>query len=269
MATAFDEMKGHDGAVRPAYDELSRWLAEVPPDVLDYRRREAELLFRRIGITFAVYGEADAPGAADPVRRDPAHPRRARMADAGKGPDPARQGAQSVHQGRLRRARNPARRHRARRPGVPKSGLPPRDERAKRAARYLRPYRRHRHRARRRRHLLRAGRQCAHAVRRFLHAGKPRDHDPAVSGAVLAPSHRAGGELSGRVARDAEIGRAAQRRARTERRAAHARRVTTRPITSTRSWPTSSASNWSRAAISSSRTKSSTCAPRKGRGAST
>jgi uncharacterized circularly permuted ATP-grasp superfamily protein len=60
MTTAFDEMKGHDGGVRPAYDELSRWLAEVPSDVLDYRRREAELLFRRIGITFAVYGEADA-----------------------------------------------------------------------------------------------------------------------------------------------------------------------------------------------------------------
>jgi uncharacterized circularly permuted ATP-grasp superfamily protein len=60
MTTAFDEMKGHDGGVRPAYDELSRWLTEVPPDVLDYRRREAEMLFRRIGITFAVYGEADA-----------------------------------------------------------------------------------------------------------------------------------------------------------------------------------------------------------------
>jgi uncharacterized circularly permuted ATP-grasp superfamily protein len=60
MSAAFDEMKGHNGGVRPAYDELSRWLAEVPPDVLDYRRREAELIFRRIGITFAVYGEADA-----------------------------------------------------------------------------------------------------------------------------------------------------------------------------------------------------------------
>ena len=56
---AFDEMKGTDGALRPAYGELSRWLGEVPPDVLDYRRREAELIFRRIGITFAVYGEAD------------------------------------------------------------------------------------------------------------------------------------------------------------------------------------------------------------------
>src|ERR1700754_2671509 len=60
MAAAFDEMKGQDGGVRPAYGELARWHEEVPPDVLDYRRREAELIFRRIGITFAVYGEADA-----------------------------------------------------------------------------------------------------------------------------------------------------------------------------------------------------------------
>ena len=60
MVAAFDEMKRADGGIRPAYGELSRWLEEVPPDVLDYRRREAELLFRRIGITFAVYGEADA-----------------------------------------------------------------------------------------------------------------------------------------------------------------------------------------------------------------
>ena len=60
MSAAFDEMKGLDGGVRPAYGELARWLKEVPPDVLDYRRREAEFIFRRIGITFAVYGEADA-----------------------------------------------------------------------------------------------------------------------------------------------------------------------------------------------------------------
>ena len=60
MAVAFDEMKGTDGALRPAYRELSRWLGQISHDVLDQRRREAELLFRRIGITFAVYGEADA-----------------------------------------------------------------------------------------------------------------------------------------------------------------------------------------------------------------
>ena len=46
--------------MRPAYSELAKWLGDVRPDVLDYRRKEAELLFRRIGITFAVYGEADA-----------------------------------------------------------------------------------------------------------------------------------------------------------------------------------------------------------------
>ena len=57
---AFDEMKGTDGVLRPAYGELSRWLDEIPADVLDYRRREAELIFRRIGITFAVYGDSEA-----------------------------------------------------------------------------------------------------------------------------------------------------------------------------------------------------------------
>src|SRR5215469_12607624 len=56
----FDEMSGTDGAIRSAYAGLKDWLAEIPADVLDHRRREAELLFRRIGITFAVYGEAEA-----------------------------------------------------------------------------------------------------------------------------------------------------------------------------------------------------------------
>jgi uncharacterized circularly permuted ATP-grasp superfamily protein len=60
MAVAFDEMTGADGGVRPAYGELARWLSGLPPDLLERRRREAELLFRRIGITFAVYGDADA-----------------------------------------------------------------------------------------------------------------------------------------------------------------------------------------------------------------
>src|SRR5213082_2003538 len=60
MAVAFDEMNGPGGDVRLAYLELSRWLKETPADALEYRRQEAELLFRRIGITFAVYGDAEA-----------------------------------------------------------------------------------------------------------------------------------------------------------------------------------------------------------------
>src|SRR5581483_11937966 len=60
MAVAFDEMNGPGGDLRPAYQELSRWLKETPPDALEYRRQEAELLFRRIGITFAVYGDSES-----------------------------------------------------------------------------------------------------------------------------------------------------------------------------------------------------------------
>src|SRR5580658_10228279 len=59
----FDEMRGNGdsgGAVRPAYAALADWLGETKPDVLDFRRREAELMFRRIGITFAVYGDPEA-----------------------------------------------------------------------------------------------------------------------------------------------------------------------------------------------------------------
>jgi len=57
---AFDEMRGSDGGVRPAYAALDAWLGALPPDLLEHRRREAELIFRRIGITFAVYGEAES-----------------------------------------------------------------------------------------------------------------------------------------------------------------------------------------------------------------
>jgi uncharacterized circularly permuted ATP-grasp superfamily protein len=60
VAIAFDEMNGSDGTVRPPYGELARWLKDIPPEVLHHRRREADLIFQRIGITFAVYGEADA-----------------------------------------------------------------------------------------------------------------------------------------------------------------------------------------------------------------
>ena len=57
---AFDEMHGPDGSIRPAYAALAEWVKNTPQDVLDYRRSEAEFIFRRIGITFAVYGEAEA-----------------------------------------------------------------------------------------------------------------------------------------------------------------------------------------------------------------
>jgi uncharacterized circularly permuted ATP-grasp superfamily protein len=58
--TAFDEMLGGGSELRPAYGELDRWLKDAPPDMLALRRSQAELFFRRIGITFAVYGDEES-----------------------------------------------------------------------------------------------------------------------------------------------------------------------------------------------------------------
>lgn len=59
---AFDEMTGRDGdaATRTPYSRIEEWLKRTPRDHLDARRSQAELFFRRIGITFAVYGEEAA-----------------------------------------------------------------------------------------------------------------------------------------------------------------------------------------------------------------
>lgn len=54
---AFDEMRGHDDAVRPVYQEIAEWFAAAPPELITSRKAEAEAFFRRIGITFAVYGD--------------------------------------------------------------------------------------------------------------------------------------------------------------------------------------------------------------------
>jgi uncharacterized circularly permuted ATP-grasp superfamily protein len=56
----FDEMKGLNGKSREAYRVLQEWLASAPPQLLQHRREEAELFFRRVGITFAVYGNTEA-----------------------------------------------------------------------------------------------------------------------------------------------------------------------------------------------------------------
>ncbi|MEZ6023950.1 MAG: circularly permuted type 2 ATP-grasp protein [Hyphomonadaceae bacterium] len=57
MRQFFDDMYGADGEIRDAYAAIAAWLAETPPEVLRAKREEAERLFRRIGITFAVYTE--------------------------------------------------------------------------------------------------------------------------------------------------------------------------------------------------------------------
>ncbi len=58
----FDELAGYGAAdgVRAPYARLRDWLAEQPEDLLQARSRQAELFFRRMGVTFAVYGDAES-----------------------------------------------------------------------------------------------------------------------------------------------------------------------------------------------------------------
>jgi uncharacterized circularly permuted ATP-grasp superfamily protein len=56
----FDEMGSAEGGFAH-YAELRRWLDGTPPEFLDRKRREAEILFRRIGITFSVHAEGGDP----------------------------------------------------------------------------------------------------------------------------------------------------------------------------------------------------------------
>ncbi|MGE0740397.1 MAG: circularly permuted type 2 ATP-grasp protein [Hyphomonadaceae bacterium] len=57
----FDEMRGADGGVRAPYERIAEWLRSIGEDALRQRQAEAEALFRRIGITFSVYGEGGDP----------------------------------------------------------------------------------------------------------------------------------------------------------------------------------------------------------------
>jgi uncharacterized circularly permuted ATP-grasp superfamily protein len=56
----FNEM-GSGTAIRPPYEGLGAWAAEMPEEFRNTKQSEAEALFRRIGITFAVYGEGGDP----------------------------------------------------------------------------------------------------------------------------------------------------------------------------------------------------------------
>lgn len=60
----YDEMHA-DGnqSIRQHYAQYNRWLARQKADVMHSRREEAEMIFRRVGITFAVYGEKDEDGS--------------------------------------------------------------------------------------------------------------------------------------------------------------------------------------------------------------
>ena len=55
----FDEMHAADGGIREAYRTYSAWLTNQSLDHLQRKHQQADLLFRRMGITFTVYGEEE------------------------------------------------------------------------------------------------------------------------------------------------------------------------------------------------------------------
>jgi uncharacterized circularly permuted ATP-grasp superfamily protein len=63
MRPSFDEMHATPTTVREHYRGYDQWLAQQPRDVMRSRREEAEMIFRRVGITFAVYGAKDEDGS--------------------------------------------------------------------------------------------------------------------------------------------------------------------------------------------------------------
>ncbi|NYG34472.1 circularly permuted type 2 ATP-grasp protein [Sphaerotilus montanus] len=60
MRPMFDEMNATGTSVREHYRTYERWLSQQPREVMHARREEAEMIFRRVGITFAVYGDKDS-----------------------------------------------------------------------------------------------------------------------------------------------------------------------------------------------------------------
>lgn len=57
----YDEMSGSGDGTRPPYARIAEWIEHTGLDQLRQRSAEAEAIFRRIGITFAVYGEGGDP----------------------------------------------------------------------------------------------------------------------------------------------------------------------------------------------------------------
>ena len=65
MKAGFDEMRGRDGGgARALPAATTAGSRSSRREVMRARREEAEVIFRRVGITFAVYGAKDEAPAA-------------------------------------------------------------------------------------------------------------------------------------------------------------------------------------------------------------
>lgn len=60
MGSIFNEMLNPDGSVRAPYAQIHGWVGSLSKDNVERAMKEAEGIFRRLGITFAVYGAEEA-----------------------------------------------------------------------------------------------------------------------------------------------------------------------------------------------------------------
>jgi uncharacterized circularly permuted ATP-grasp superfamily protein len=175
-------------SIRDHYRNYALWLARQSGDGMRARREEAEMIFRRVGITFAVYGAKDEEGAGT---------ERLIPFDLIPRIIPADEWA-TMEKGLVQRvtALNRFLHDVYHEQDIIKAGIIPAEQILNnvqfrkenggrvRAAPRLLAHRGRGHRARvqreRRGRVLRARRQPAGAQRRELHAGRPQDDDAAV-----------------------------------------------------------------------------------------
>jgi uncharacterized circularly permuted ATP-grasp superfamily protein len=62
-ASPYDEMTADDSSIRAPYRQYQDWLLRQSAERMSNKREEADLVFRRVGITFAVYGDKDEDGS--------------------------------------------------------------------------------------------------------------------------------------------------------------------------------------------------------------
>ena len=105
----YNEMYLGEGAARSHYLRYAEWLQEQPAERLAQKRAEADALFHRVGITFAVYGEEAGTERLIPFDIVPRIIPAERMERARRRAQAARAGAERLHPRHLPRPANPAR----------------------------------------------------------------------------------------------------------------------------------------------------------------
>ena len=146
MVAIFDEMNGFGDGVRAPYRAFVEWLGVQHMETLRQKSAEAEVLFRRSGITFAVYGNDEAAERLIPFDILPRIIGADEWRNARAGDRAARQGAQRLSLRHLPSPGDFEGRQGARGTDNPELGLSARDDRRRPSTVSLQSHHRHRSR---------------------------------------------------------------------------------------------------------------------------